>query len=69
MNRDFSSLRPLLWLGGGGLTVVMLALFLGVYLTPAVHAEEPPDDCWGGDAVRGSTSLPRYRRRPQGGSH
>ena len=49
MNRGISRLKQLPWpLGLAGLTVVILWLFLGVYSTPAVHAEEPPDDCWGG---------------------
>ena len=48
MNRAISSLRQLsrlLWFAS--LTAGILWLFLGVYSTPAAHAEEPPDDCWG----------------------
>ena len=54
MNRGISRLKQLPWpLGLAGLTVVILWLFLGVYSTPAVHAEEPPDDCWGGTLSAG----------------
>ena len=48
MNRDISSLRQLPWpLLLAGLAAGIFWLFLGVYLTPVAHAEEPPDDCWG----------------------
>ena len=48
MNNYISSVRQLQWLLWPSLAAGILSLFLGIYSIPVVHAEEPPDDCWGG---------------------
>ena len=48
MNNYISSVRQLQWLLWPSLAAGILSLFLGIYSIPVIHAEEPPDDCWGG---------------------